>query len=86
MAITSVLPQIEEPEPITPISVKKVIGERRVIKFDTTQRALREICAKGYGILAEKRESGFCALIVNRCYDFSEVLTWMQQLETPAVE
>lgn len=86
MVSRSVLPQLEEPQPITPVSVKTVDTELRRIKFDATQPALREIRAKGFGILAEKKESGWCVLVVNRCYDFSEVLAWLTQLETPAGE
>jgi DNA-binding IclR family transcriptional regulator len=83
MSMVNVLPNVEEPAPITPVRVKKVVSEKRVIKFDATQPALREIRRRGYGILAERKESGFCVLVVNQCYDFSAVLAWMLQLQNP---
>lgn len=86
MVSRSVLPQIAEPQPITPVVIKDVDTERRKIKFDAIQPAMREIKAKGFGILAEKPQSGWCVLIVNQCFDFTEVVTWMQQLQTEAAE
>lgn len=82
MSAVSVLPKIEEPTPVTPVRVKKVNVEKRVIKFDATQAAMREIRGRGLGILAEKHQSGWCVLVVNQCYDFGEVLAWMIQLQS----
>lgn len=82
MASVSVLPKIEEPQPLTPVRVKKINTERRTIKFDATQAVMREIRAKGYGILGEKSQSGWCVLVVNQCYDFEAVLAWMLAVQS----
>lgn len=80
-----VLPQIEEPAPLTPVRVKKIDQTRRTIWFDATPEAYREIKAKGYGLAWNAQDSsGWCALKVNRCYNFEDVLRWLLQVQTPS--
>lgn len=83
---SSVLKELPEPQPITPVRVKRVIRSKRVIKFDATQNAMREIKQKGFGILNERDKSGFCVLVVNKCYRFREVLAWMRGLQEPVAQ
>lgn len=82
MSITSVLPEIDDPEPTSPVIVKAIDYAGRKVKFDATQEAIREIRRKGLGILRQSPESGWCVLIVNRCYRFRQVVNWMEQLQT----
>jgi len=81
----SVLPQVEGPKPITPVKVRRADAGRRLIKFHATQEAIREIRRKGYGILNQKPESGWCVLVVNDCYPFNKVVRWMKKLQSNAV-
>lgn len=90
MAWRSVLPQtvVEVPQPITVMRVLGSNSSKRLIRFHATQPALREIREKGFGIIGEKtqsgsRQSGFCVIIVNQCFDFQHVLDWFIALETP---
>jgi hypothetical protein len=83
-----VLPQIDEPSPLTPVRVKKTDKAKRTIWFDATPAAYREIKAKSFGLTwnAQDDSSGWCAMKVNRCYDFEDVLRWMLQVQTPDEE
>lgn len=83
MAFTKALPNIEAPQPRTPVKVRRVDESGRRVQFHATQPAVRAIRAKGYGILGEKDHSGFCVLVVNDCFDFEEVLRWLLRLQTP---
>lgn len=80
-----VLPELVEPKPVSPIVVKRVVQEKRIVKFDATQGAIREIRRRGYGLVRESPESGWCIIVVNRCYSFAEVLNWMINLQSEEV-
>lgn len=83
-----VLRPIDPPKPVTQIHVRDVDENRRVIKFAATQPAIREIDALGMGRLRQWDgvRSGWCALIVNDCFDFDEVVAWMYEQEEPEAE
>lgn len=87
MAFThmKVLKPIEPPKPITQVHVRRVVESDRRIHFAATQPAIREIEALGLGLLRQKDggRSGWCALIVNDCFDFDEVVAWMYEQEEP---
>lgn len=87
MAFThmKVLKPIDPPKPVTQIHVREVDEGKRLIKFAATQPAIREIKALGLGILRQKDKeaSGWCALIVNDCFIFDEVVAWMYEQEEP---
>lgn len=83
----SVLPEVEEPQPIYHVVVRRVLKGHRVIKFDGTPDAIREIERKGYGFVNQKHgSSGWCVLVVNRCYPFEDVVAWMRSLVRPIEE
>lgn len=85
MAFMKVLRPIAPPRPVTQVHVRSVDERRRVIKFAATQPAIREIDALGMGRLRQwdDAKSGWCALIVNDCFDFDEVVAWMYEQEEP---
>lgn len=82
---TKVLRPIEPPKPVTQVHVRHVDEGKRVIRFAATQPAINEIDEIGLGILRQKdgKKSGWCALIVNDCFDFDEVVAWMYEQEEP---
>lgn len=82
----SVLPVVAEPQPLTPIKVRRTDEGRRLIRFHATQDAIREIRRKGFGILNQKPDSGWCVLVVNECYDFLEVYDYLINLQAEAFQ
>lgn len=80
-----VLRNIEPPKPVTHVIVREVLEEDEVILFSATQQAIREIEQFGFGFINQKnhQKSGWCALIVNGCYAFDDVVRWMYEQATP---